>query len=76
MKIKYSKHCRPHAQGHIYIDKPGACTVSLVGAAAMTQEELDIYGEIFQTALQNMTKEQESKIINQPTRTLSTACDI
>lgn len=44
-KYSYSKHHRDHAEGHIFIDKPGACTINLEGAYSMTQEELDALGE-------------------------------
>lgn len=47
MKMVYSKHYRDDAQGHIFIEKEGACTVHLTGAAAMPQKELDQYGELF-----------------------------
>jgi hypothetical protein len=46
MKFTYSRHYYSHAQGHIYIDKPGACTVTLTGAASMPQEELDELAEL------------------------------
>ena len=45
-KFSYSKHYRDHAEGHIYIDKPGACTITLMGAASMDQQELDDLGEL------------------------------
>ena len=54
---KYKKHhCRytsplDHSQGHIFLDKDGACTITLTGAVAMTQDELDYYGELFTKAL-------------------------
>lgn len=42
----YHKHFKDNEpEGHIFIDKKGACTITLTGAAAMTQEELDAYGE-------------------------------
>jgi len=47
----YKKHGYDHAEGHIYLDKEGACTITLEGAASMTQEELDSYGEIMAEAL-------------------------
>ena len=54
----YKKHYHDdYAEGHIYLDKEGACTItvratiSLDGAAAMSQEELDSYGEIMAEAL-------------------------
>lgn len=45
-KFSYSKHYQDHAEGHIYIDKPGACTITLTGAASMEQSELDDLGEL------------------------------
>ncbi len=51
MKVTYRKHFRKSAEGHIHLDKPGACTISLMGAAAMTQEELNFYGRIMAKAL-------------------------
>lgn len=44
-KAKYSPHHREHAEGHIFLDKEGACTITLTGAASMTQAELDRYGK-------------------------------
>ena len=38
-------------EGHIYLDKQGACTITLTGAASMKQHELDSYGEIMVEAL-------------------------
>ena len=38
-------------EGHIYLDKQGACKITLTGAAAMKQHELDSYGEIMAEAL-------------------------
>lgn len=51
MNAKYTPHHREHAEGHIYIDKPGACTIQLTGAAAMSQHELDRYGRIAAEAI-------------------------
>ena len=48
---KYKKHYRDHSEGHIFLDKDGACTITLTGAASMTQDELDYYGELFAKAL-------------------------
>ena len=39
----YSKHHCDHAEGHIYLDKEGACSITLEGAASMTQDELDAF---------------------------------
>lgn len=49
----YSRHYFHDARGHVYIDKPGACTITLVGAADMTQTELDHYGELFASAIRD-----------------------
>jgi len=54
---KYTRHHGDHPAGHIYLDKEGACmirvraTISLDGAASMSQDELDGYGEIMAEAL-------------------------
>ena len=48
---RYKRHHKDHAEGHIFLDKDGACTITLTGAAAMTQDELDHYGELFTKAL-------------------------
>lgn len=45
-KFSYSPHQFDHAEGHIYIDKPGACTVTLTGASSMSQDELNDLGEM------------------------------
>jgi len=54
----YKKHYNDYPEGHIYLDKEGACTMTisgrmifLDGAASMSQEELDGYGEIMAEAL-------------------------
>jgi len=41
----YTKHHRDGPEGHIYLDKEGACTITLEGAASMTQDELDAFAE-------------------------------
>jgi hypothetical protein len=55
MKVTYSRAYRDHAEGHIYLDKPRqaghACTIQLTGAASMSQDELDGYGETMARAL-------------------------
>lgn len=51
IKTKYSPHHRDHAEGHLFIDKKGACTITLTGAAAMSQEELDRFGACFARAV-------------------------
>ena len=47
----YQKHYNDYPEGHIYLDKEGACTITLEGAASMSQDELDKYGEIMAEAL-------------------------
>ena len=47
----YKKHGYDHPEGHIYLDKEGACTITLTGAASMPQHELDHYGRIMADAL-------------------------
>lgn len=44
MKVTYHPHYKVFSEGHLYFDKPGACTVSLMGAASMSQTELDAIG--------------------------------
>jgi len=53
---KYKKHHAVWPEGHIFIDKDGACTITLTGAATMTQEELDYYGELFAKAINKKDK--------------------
>ena len=48
---KYTNHYKDHSEGHIFLEKDGACTITLTGAASMTQDELDYYGELFTKAL-------------------------
>ena len=53
---KYTNHYKDHSEGHIFLEKDGACTITLTGAASMTQEELDYYGELFAKALNKEDK--------------------
>lgn len=62
MEAKYTRHHRDDAQGHIFLDKRGPCNISLEGAAAMSQEELDFYGEIMAKALSNMSAPQLKRV--------------
>jgi len=39
----YKKHHKDSSEGHIYLDKEGACTITLEGAASMSQDELDAF---------------------------------
>ena len=57
----YLKHYKDAAEGHIYLDKQGflgACTITLKGAVAMSQDELDYYGKVMAEAL---NKENEDE---------------
>jgi len=47
----YKKHHKDSPEGHIYLDKEGACTITLSGAASMRQDELDRYAAIMTEAL-------------------------
>lgn len=51
MIVKYTRHHFEHPEGHIFLGKPGACTITLQGASAMPQDELDEYGQIMAEAL-------------------------
>jgi len=43
----YLNHVASHAEGHIYFDvEKGPCIFHLVGAASMSQEQLDQLGEV------------------------------
>ncbi len=48
---KYTPHHFDHAEGHIFLRKKGACTVTLTGAASMPQSELDDIGAVCAEAL-------------------------
>ena len=61
----YLKHYKDDAEGHIYLNKEGACTITLrglgfKGAAVMSQDELDRYGEVMAEAL---NKEMEDEML-------------
>ena len=56
----YLKHYKDDAEGHIYLNKEGACTITLKGAAVMSQDELDRYGEAMAEAL---NKEMEDEFL-------------
>ena len=47
----YNRHYKDTAEGHIFLQKRGACTITLEGAMAMTQKELDKFAEIMVKAL-------------------------
>jgi len=53
---EYSGHHKDSSEGHIFLAKDGACTMTLTGAASMSQQELDKYGNLFAHAL-NVAKE-------------------
>ncbi len=48
---EYSGYHKDSSEGHIFLAKEGACTITLSGAASMSQEELDKYGNLFAHAL-------------------------
>ena len=50
MKMTYTPHYKDQPEGHIFIKKSGACTITLTGAAAMTQDELNKFGKLFANA--------------------------
>jgi hypothetical protein len=54
----YGKHYKDFAEGHVFLDKENACTITLTGAASMSQEELDKYAEIMTKAL-NQNKDDK-----------------
>jgi hypothetical protein len=60
----YSRHYKTDAQGHIFLKKEGACTINLVGAAAMSQEELDGYGELIAEAFNSKKATRADKVID------------
>lgn len=59
-KTQYSPHHRDHAEGHIFLEKDGPCTITLTGAASMSQAELDAYGEICAKALRAALRKVEA----------------
>jgi len=66
---KYSPHYFDTAQGHIFINKEGACTIQLEGASAMTQAELDEFGKLIVDAVN--AKLDKKKITKNPSRKTS-----
>ena len=52
----YSRHYKDTAEGHIFLQKKGACTITLEGAMAMTQKELDKFAKIMVNALNEHKK--------------------
>ena len=55
----YVKHYKDDAEGHIYLDKEGSCTITLTGAESMSQAELDHYGTIMAEALEKYHKKSK-----------------
>lgn len=54
--LTYTPHYKIDSEGHIFIgNTSGGCTITLTGAAAMTQEQLDKYGKLFANALKMET---------------------
>lgn len=61
MEATYTRHHKEDAQGHlIFVNKEGAVTIGLIGAASMSQAELDFYGEIFAKAVNKLTDSQKA----------------
>ena len=58
-KSVYSPHYKTYAEGSIFIDKEGACTITLTGAASMSQKELDVYGALFAEALNEAIENED-----------------
>lgn len=63
---KYKNHHKYHPEGHIFLDMTidgntySLESITLTGAASMTQGELDYYGELFTKALnQEIDDEQD-----------------
>jgi len=50
-KAVYRPHHFDRPDGHIFLDKEGACMIHISGAASMSQEELNYYGEIMAEAI-------------------------
>jgi hypothetical protein len=46
----YSPHYKTNAEGHLFLNKNGACTITLTGAASMPQEELNEFGKLIAAA--------------------------
>ena len=56
----YLKHYKDDAEGHICLGQDLACTITLKGAASISQDELDRYGEVMAEAL---NKEMEDELL-------------
>lgn len=55
---KFTGHHRDEAEGHIFLGhaKDGACTITLTGAASMSQEELNELGELIVSSVNSASK--------------------
>jgi hypothetical protein len=62
MPWKYTKGHFPEAKGFIFLghEKKGACTITLVPAASMSQAELDQHGEAICRAMNARKKKNKS----------------
>lgn len=64
MKFSYKKHYREHAEGHIYFDvSEGPCTIHLLGAASMSQDQLDQLGELIVKLLNGHARPKEYNLL-------------
>ena len=55
MVASYKEHYRDYAEGHIFLDKEGASTITLTGASAMSQKELNKWGQLFSASPEMLT---------------------
>jgi len=58
---RYSPHYTDTAKGHIFINKPGACTIQLEGASSMTQAELDQLAQTMVDAVNRLAPKKKRK---------------
>ena len=56
MRASYKECYYDHSEGYIFLDKEGACTITLTGAVAMSQEELNKWGELIAESLRKAVK--------------------
>ena len=56
MRVSYKECHHDHSEGYIFLDKEGACTITLTGAVAMSQEELNKWGELIAESLGKAVK--------------------
>ncbi len=52
LRMEYTQHYKEESQGSIFIEKSGACNITLTGASGMSQNELNEYGKLFANAPQ------------------------